>query len=186
MEKDLSIKVITEGAISVGLAVVLGIISDLIPGFKLPNGGSFSLSMLPLFIFSLRRGATSGALVGLTYGIINFLIDGLILHWGSIFFDYLIPFSLLGLVSGLFSKKATNGLIHYSIIAVLLGGFIRYLLHSISGVIFFSDYTPEGMHAIYYSFIFYNLPYMLVSTIGSLVFVVILHKRLISLDTRIV
>ncbi len=186
MEKDLSIKVISEGAVSVGLAVVLGIISDLIPGLKMPNGGSFSLSMLPLFIFSLRRGAINGSLVGLTYGVINFLIDGLIIHLGSIFFDYLFPFTLLGLVSGLFIKKATNGQIYCSVIAVLLGGFIRYLLHSISGVIFFSDYTPDGMHAVYYSFIFYNLPYMLVSTLGSLIFVVILHKRLISLDTRIV
>ncbi len=185
MEKDLSIKVISEGAVSVGLAVVLGIISDLIPGLKLPNGGSFSLSMLPLFIFALRRGAISGALVGLTYGTINFMLDGLIIHWGSIFFDYLFPFTLLGLVSGLFTKKATNGFIYYSVIAVLLGGFIRYLLHSISGVIFFSDYVPKGMHAVYYSFIFYNLPYMLVSTLGSLTFVLILHSRFISLDTRI-
>ncbi len=185
MENNISIKIVSEGAISVALAVVLGVISDLIPGLKMPNGGSFSLSMLPLFIFSLRRGAINGSLVGLTYGIINFLIDGLIIHIGSIFFDYLIPFSLLGLVSGLFSKKATKGYIHCSVIAVLLGGFIRYLLHSISGVIFFADYTPTGMHAVYYSFIYYNLPYMLISTIASLFLVVVLHKRLISLDTRI-
>ena len=82
---------VTEGAIMVALSMVLSVLSDLIPFLKLPNGGSFSLSMLPIFIFALRRGSIGGFVVGLAYSIINFLIDGMVLHWGSIFFDYLIP-----------------------------------------------------------------------------------------------
>lgn len=184
-EQPMTIKLISEGAISVGLAVVLSILSDII-GLKMPNGGSFSLSMLPLFIFALRRGIISGSLVGLTYGIINFLVDGLIIHWGSIFFDYLIPFTLLAAVAGIYMKKANNGLIGFSVLAVLLGGFMRYLFHGLSGMIFFAQWAPEGMSAFYYSFIWYNLPYMAVSTAGALLFVLMLHKRLITLDTRIV
>lgn len=183
---NLNIQLISEGSICVALAIVLSVLSDLIPGLKMPNGGSFSLSMLPLFIFALRRGIVPGALVGFTYGIANFLIDGFIIHWGSIFFDYFIPFTLLGAIGGVFMKKATEGIIGYSVVAVLVGSFVRYVFHGLSGMIFFADYTPDGMSAFYYSFIFYNLPYMVVSTVGALLFVVLLHKRLITLDTRIV
>lgn len=183
---NLNIQLISEGAICVALAIVLSVLSDLIPGLKMPNGGSFSLSMLPLFVFALRRGVVPGALVGFTYGIANFLIDGLIIHWGSIFFDYFMPFTLLGAIGGVFMKKANKGVIGYSVVAVVMGSFVRYLFHGLSGMIFFAEYTPDGMSAFYYSFIFYNLPYMVVSTIGALLFVVLLHKRLITLDTRIV
>lgn len=181
-----TVQILSEGAILVAVSVILSVLSDMIPFLKLPNGGSFSLSMLPIFIFALRRGAKAGGVVGLTYAIINFLIDGMIIHWGSIFFDYLIPYTLLGIVSGLFMKKANQGKISFSIIAVLIGGFLRYLSHSVSGVIFFSMYVPEGLTAFYYSFILYNLPYMAVSTTGALIFVLLLHKRLITQESRVV
>ncbi|MFA5720427.1 MAG: energy-coupled thiamine transporter ThiT, partial [Acholeplasmataceae bacterium] len=88
--------------------------------------------------------------------------------------------------AGIFMKKANDGIIGFSILAVLLGGFARYVFHSLSGVIFFAEWAPENMNVFYYSFVWYNLPYMAVSTAGSLLFVFLLHKRLITLETRIV
>jgi len=183
-QEEITIDVIAEGSILAALAIVLSIASDLIPGLKMPNGGSFSLSMLPLFIFALRRGVTPGIIMGLLYSVVNFLLDGLFFHWGSIFFDYLLPFSLLAGVAGLFSKKAQKG--HYSatILAVLFGGSVRYIFHGLSGAIFFAEYAGE-YNAWFYSFIIYNLPYMAISTIGSLIITLILQNRFITLDSRI-
>lgn len=183
-ETELSIDIISEGSILAALAVVLSIASDLIPGLKLPNGGSFSLSMLPLFIYALRRGAIPGLIMGAVYSMVNFLLDGLWIHWGSIFFDYLLPFSLLAAFAGLFSKKALKGQIGYTVIAVLLGGLIRYIFHGLSGVIFFAEYAGD-LNPWFYSFIVYNLPYMAVSTAGALITTLLLQKRFITLDSRI-
>lgn len=183
----MSVQVLTEGSIMVALSVILSVLGDMMPGFKLPYGGSFSLSMLPLFIFALRNGALHGALVGFTYSIVNFLVDGAIIyHWGSVFFDYLIPYTILGFVAGLFMKKANRGRIGFTVIAVLLGGFVRYLSHGFSGAVFFGQWAPEGMTAFYYSFIAYNLPYMAVNTGVALVIILLVHQRLITKDSRVV
>lgn len=181
---EITIDIISEGSILAALAIVLSIASDLIPGLKLPNGGSFSLSMLPLFIYALRRGTIPGLIMGIVYSMVNFLLDGLWIHWGSIFFDYLLPFSLLAGVAGLFSKKALKGQVFYTVIAVILGGFIRYVFHGLSGVIFFAEYAGD-LNPWFYSFIVYNLPYMAVSTLGALVTTLLLQKRFITLDSRI-
>ena len=184
-----SIQILTEGSMMVGLSVILSVISDLIPGFKFPAGGSFSLSMLPLFIFALRRGMAPGALVGLAYSIVNFLIDGgsgALPHWATFFVDYLFPYTGLAFIAGIFSKKAKDGLFVYSLIGIFLGGFFRYIMHGISGVVFFAEYAPAGVNLYYYSFIIYNLPYMAVNTVVCMIFVYILHSRLITLDSRVV
>ena len=109
---------------------------------------------------------------------------GTIIHLGVPFFDYLLPFSLLAGVSGLFSKKAQEGHLGAVVAAVLIGGFIRYVFHGFSGVLFFSEYAGDN-NAWFYSFILYNLPYMTVSIIGTLVVTLMLRRQLIVADTRI-
>lgn len=182
----MTVEIAAEGAMMAALAVVLSIASDLIPGLRLPQGGSFSLSMLPLFIFALRRGAIPGLIVGFLYGLINFIVDGMWFHWGSIFFDYLLPFALLAGFAGLFNKKAQEGQKHALIFAVLGGGFIRYIFHGFSGVIFFAEWMPSEFNNVwFYSFIAYNLPYMAVSTVGVLIVALLLQNRFITKDSRI-
>lgn len=177
---ELTVEIAAEGAMMVALAVVLSITSDVV-GLKLPYGGSISLSMLPLFVFALRKGVTPGLMVGFLYGLINFIIDGMFFHWGSIFFDYLIPFTLLAGFAGLFSKKALKGRYAYTIIAVIGGGFLRYIFHGFSGVIFFGQYMPDTFDNVwFYSFIAYNLPYMAISTAITLVVILLLHKQFIT------
>lgn len=181
---NFTIKDLTEGAILVALAVVIDIVSDLL-GLRMPQGGGFSIATLPIFIYALRKGSIHGLIAGILFSIINFLKSGHMIHWGSIFLDYIIAFGLLGFVSGIFSKKAKKGTVMWSLLAVFLGGFTRYICSSLSGVLFFKEYAPAGMNAYYYSFIFYNLPYNLVSVGASMVFISFLHKPLIKEETKI-
>ena len=61
MTKRQTIRMLCEGALMVALALVLGLLKP----FELPQGGSISLEMLPLFIFIARWGlaaASSAAL----------------------------------------------------------------------------------------------------------------------------
>lgn len=179
-----NVKLLTEGSMMVALSVILSVLSDL-AGLKLPNGGSVSLSLLPIFIFAFRRGAVGGALVGFTYSIINLLIDGFF-HWGSIFFDYLIPYALVGLIAGLFMKKAQAGKIGYTMLAIFLGGAARWLCHSFSGILFFAEYIPADANAFVYTFITYNGVYMAINIILNMLIISVIHGRLITLNSRVV
>lgn len=160
---------ITETAIFIALAVVLELLSNLI-GFRLPQRGSISLAMLPILIISIRRGVVYGVAAGLIFGMINFFLDGFYWHLGSIVFDYLLAFPVLGL-AGLFRKKIRKSSI-YLIPAFLLAVFARFFFSFLSGVIFFASYAPEGylsrygktLGAIIYSFV-YNGSYLSLSLI---------------------
>lgn len=185
MRKD--IISITETAVLVALAVVFELIARFIPVFQMPQGGSVSLTMLPIIIIGLRRGVNYGIMGGVAFGIINFMLDGFVIHIGSIFFDYLFAFSVLGL-SGLFKKSARKTINLILVIALL--GFLRYILHSLSGVLFFSSYAIEsgypGLKGYFiYSFIIYNLPYMGISTLACIIIGTIIKDRVIFNDLNL-
>ena len=170
--KDIIIA-ITETAIFVALAIVFELLSKII-GLSLPQGGSISLTMLPLLIISIRRGVGYGLVAGLIFGIVNFFLDGFYWHWGSIFFDYLFAFPVLGL-AGLFRKKVVKSS-NYLIPAFSLAVFMRFLFSFLSVVIFFSIYAPEGylskygelFGAIIYSIV-YNGSYLILSLLLCLI-----------------
>ena len=62
----LSKNVLAEGAVMVSLAVVLDMISTLIP--SLPQGGSVTLGvMVPIILFSIRRGVKYGIFAGILF-----------------------------------------------------------------------------------------------------------------------
>ncbi|MGD9604563.1 MAG: energy-coupled thiamine transporter ThiT [Bacilli bacterium] len=170
------IKAMTETSILVALGIVLQIISNLIPILQMPQGGSVSFAYLPIMAIGLRRGLKYGLLGGLVFAFIHWLLDGYILHFGSIFFDYLFVGLALGL-TGLFHEKRTNTF--WFLLAIFIGGFVKYLMHSLSGVLFFANYAPADQTVFYYSFIIYNLPYNGLSTLLAM-FVGFSMKKIIT------
>lgn len=170
---------IVESAILVALAMVLELIFKAIPFLDMPQGGSASLAMLPLFILAYRRGVSWGVLGGVVYGAINIMLDGGIAHWASIFLDYILAFGCIGL-AGIFRKQAMKNPI-WLCIGCFIGVFGRYLLTGLSGVVLFGEYAPVGMNVWYYSYIFYNLPYMAVSMIMCMV-VLVCVRRIVFLN----
>jgi thiamine transporter len=170
-------KRITEIAVLIAVAAVLEAISTFIPFLHMPQGGSVSLGMLPIFFIAFKYGVKDGMIAGFIFGIINFALGGFLIHWGSIFFDYFLAFTFLGL-AGVFKNSAIDNKNAF-IKGILLGGFLRYLMHSLSGVLFFAQYAgTEG--AFIYSFIFYNLPYMTISIVLCIVIGLSIKDRLIN------
>ena len=135
-------RILVEGAIMVALATVLSFIRVV----KLPWGGSITLlSMLPIVLFSIRRGIKSGLTVSFLFALIQFIqgiMDGLF-GWGltpgsliaCIFLDYLLAFTVLGL-AGLFRQKGVTGWISGIALAILL----RFAMHFLSGVIIWQSF----------------------------------------------
>lgn len=172
-------RILVEGAVMVALATVLSFIRV----FKLPWGGSITLlSMLPIVLFSIRRGVKAGMAVSVAYALLQFgqgIIDGLF-GWGltpgmliaCIFLDYIGAFSVLGL-AGLFRKKDLPGWIAGISLAIVL----RFVLHFLSGVVIWHSYGElwNGFstdNTYLYSFLYngcYMLPELVFTLIGAIV-----------------
>uniref|UniRef100_A0A7C2H4Y1 Thiamine transporter n=1 Tax=Dictyoglomus thermophilum TaxID=14 RepID=A0A7C2H4Y1_DICTH len=119
-----SIRMLTEGALSIALSLLLWYLRI----GAMPQGGSISLQMLPLFVFALRWGAIPGILVGLTYGVIHSLQDMYVVHWLQYLLDYPVAFGLIGL-SGVVKNIKISKIITYIIAIVFLLGTIGFVIN---------------------------------------------------------
>ena len=78
----------------VALAQILGYLKL----YELPQGGSITLSMLPIFFFAVRWGLKDGLLCSFVFGILQLLLDGGFAIGGqSMLGDYILAFGVLGL-----------------------------------------------------------------------------------------
>jgi len=163
---------LTECAILVAIATVLSFIKI----FKLPLGGSITLvSMLPILLAGYRNGLKYGIITSFTYSIIQLLLDiGEIASWGltavifvgSVEFDYLLAYGCL-FIPGFFSKRKF-GLVYGTLIALP----IRFLMHFISGCLFFGAWAGEGYTAFTWSIVYngsFMLPEFIITTIVAVV-----------------
>jgi thiamine transporter len=160
-------RVLTEAALAIALAFVLGLIKL----FEMPFGGSVSLEMAPLILLSLRQGWRVGIIAGAAYGLLNLIIEPYILNPVQVLFDYPLPFAALGL-AGLFTPTLRGAVIG-TVVAVAA----RFVSHFISGVAFFASYAPEGWNPFVYSAV-YNALYLIPSLIICLLFVGVLLRAL--------
>ena len=169
--------VLVEGAIMIALATVLSFIRVV----KLPWGGSITLlSMLPIVLFSIRRGIKAGLTVSFLFSLVQFIqgiMDGLF-GWGltpgsliaCIFLDYLLAFTVLGL-AGIFRKKGVPGWIAGIAFAILL----RFTMHFLGGVIIWQSFGQLWgefftENTVLYSLLYngaYMLPEMIFTIIGA-------------------
>jgi thiamine transporter len=134
----------------------------------MPQGGSVTaVSMVPLLWLALRRGAGTGILGGVIFGLVDLFPQPFIVHPVQFLLDYPLAFGALGL-AGL-----TRG---HPIFGTLVGITGRFVCHFLSGIVFFASYTPEGMNPILYSTI-YNGSYLVVEGIFSAIVVYVLTKR---------
>ncbi len=123
-----------EGAIMLALAQILGYIRF----YRMPNGGSVTLAMVPIIFFALRWGVKKGLIVSFLYGVLQLLLDGAYAYtWQSMLLDYLVAYTPLGL-AGLF-KGMKLGFLP----GTLLGVIARYISLTLSGVYVWEEYMPE-------------------------------------------
>lgn len=158
---------LVEAALLVAIATVLSMIKIA----ELPYGGSITLaSMLPIVLIAYRNGPAWGLCSGLVYGLIQQLLGlknlSYFTAWYSILaiilLDYLVAFAVMGL-GGVFRKtfrRQSSALM----VGSLLGCFLRYLCHVISGATVWAGLSIPTQAALGYSFV-YNATYMLPETI---------------------
>ncbi len=136
--KKTSTQILVEGAAMLTLATILSFIKV----FRIPGGGSVTLvSMLPVIVFSIKYGVKNGLFVSFSYAVVQLLqgfMEGTFSFAGmttkmlvsSIFLDYILAFSVLGL-AGVFGKKKTTVCVAGTIMVL----FLRFVCHFVSGVV---------------------------------------------------
>lgn len=134
---------------------------------KMPQGGSVSLEMLPIYICALRWGAGPGIVSGALLGLIS-LMDATIVHPAQMLLDYPLAFGAIGL-AGFFKDKPLVGMV--------AGGLARWFMHVVSGIVFFAAYTPEGSTVVAYSMV-YNITYILPEVILAVLIAPLVLRRL--------
>jgi thiamine transporter len=162
-KRKFSTKIIAEMVVFVALATVLSYIKI----FSLPQGGSVTAaSMVPILWLALRRGPKVGLFAATVYGLVQLVIEPYIFHPAQVLLDYPIAFGMLGL-AGFFQKRPFLG--------VNIGIIGRFLAHFLSGIVFFADYAPEGMHPAIYSAV-YNGGYLLAELVMSIYIAYLLQE----------
>ena len=175
MEKKTKLRCLTECAILIAIATVLSFIKL----YKLPLGGSITaLSMLPILLAGYRNGFRWSVTASFTYAFLQLMVDiAEIASWGltagifigAVVFDYLLAYGSLCL-AGLFRNKK-YGLVWGTAVALP----VRFIMHFISGYIFFASWAPEGYTPFAYS-VAYNGSYMLPELIITVVAAVIVSN----------
>ena len=133
-KSNLTLRALTEGAVMVALAQVLSYLKL----FELPQGGSITVAMLPIFVYCARWGFGPGMLASFAYSVLQLLLDGAYAWgWQSMLGDYIVAFSVLGL-AGLFHKQEKG-----FFTGTVVGSLARFLVHYLVGVWVWGEYMPD-------------------------------------------
>ena len=166
-------KALCEGAVMVALAVILGMLRL----YRLPNGGSITIAILPLVFFAVRYGPGWGFLAGFAYGGLDYIVGhGIAIDWTSILFDYFLSYGLLGLGAGLLHKNK-----YRAYIGTVVGGVLMFLSCYLVGVFIWGKYMPEEFLGLtmttpwFYSFL-YNIISVGPNVVLTLILFVLLHR----------
>lgn len=156
--------------VEVSLTVALATVLSFIKLWEMPQGGSISLAMLPLFIISLRRGAGAGLVAGALYGVVDAIIEPYVVHWIQFVLDYPLAFAAVGL-AGLGAAALARAMREgrhlqasgIVVASVALGALGRYAAHVVSGVVYFASYA-KGQPVLAYSLVYNS--FVLVSAVA--------------------
>ena len=166
--------------------------------FEMPMGGSVTIaSMLPVMLISIKYGVSVGLATSFTYSLTQMLqalasanvfpycetVGTLVL---CILFDYIVPFTLLGL-AGLFHKlkitKNTELNVYIGIVSTVV---LRFICHFVTGVVIWGQWAPDGMGKYLYSFL-YNAGFLSLDFIICIVCAILMFRkaelrRLVNID----
>ena len=161
-------KMVTRQLVFCAMAMALAFITSYLKLFNMPWGGSVTLcSMLFIVLVANWYGPKTGVLVGLAYGILQFIQEPYVLSFFQVCCDYILAFAALG-IAGFFAKSK-HGLLKGYIAAVIARG----AFHALGGYIYWMDYMPDNFPKALTSVypIVYNYSYLLVEGIITVIII---------------
>lgn len=162
--------------VEIGLTIALAAVLSFIAVWEMPQGGSVSFVMMPIFVLALLRGPVVGLAAGALYGLVDFMLKPYIFHPVQVALDYPIAYAMCGL-AGLFAARwasefnqgrVARALWTAAIPGIAIGALGRYAAHVLSGIVFFASYAVEaGQAPLIYSAAYNS--FVLVSAVGAVI-----------------
>lgn len=148
------------------VAVALAFVTSYLKLFSLPWGGSVTLcSMLFIVLTANWYGPKTGIMVGLAYGILQFIQEPYVLSFFQVCCDYVLAFAALG-VAGFFAKSSHGLVKGYAAAVIARGAF-----HALGGYLYWMSYMPENfpksLSAVYP--IVYNYSFLLAEAVITVI-----------------
>ena len=140
--------------------------------WEMPMGGSVTLgSMLPILLISLALGVRwglAGSAVFALFQLVQALVEGNVFPYCEtagtlvlcILFDYVLPFTVLGLAGALRSLRIGRFRHAGAYVGIVAVCAVRFLSHFVTGVAIWGQWAPDGMGKYLYSLL-YNGGFML-------------------------
>lgn len=156
MQSHDRLKILVEGAIFAGLAMAL----EYVPHDVGVSSIQLCYGLIPLAVYSLRRGIVPGFFAGLVFGLLDMWLrgSGSLLNPLQIILDYPLAFALIGLmgmgantVQQKIRQHKTTQAVAVTLLGFALGDLGKYLSHYFAGVFFWGSYAPKGQSAWLYS-----------------------------------
>ena len=136
----------TEKLVFSAMGIALALVTSYLKLWNMPMGGSVTLlSMLFISLIGYWFGAKYGIATGAAFGLLQFIINPYMLSVPQVLLDYPLAFGALGF-SGFFKNHRYGLRLGY-----IVGVIGRFIFSTLSGVIFFASYAPEGMNPWVYS-----------------------------------
>lgn len=158
---SLTTKQLVYSAVAIALAMVCSMIKIL----EMPMGGSITLlSMLFIVLIAYWYGPYVGIMTAVAYGLVQFVTEPIFYTIPQMLLDYPLAFGALGL-AGFFHRRKYGLQIGY-----VVGVLGRFLFATISGVVFFASYAPEGMSPLVYS-LAYQASYLIPEAVVTLIII---------------
>lgn len=140
-KNGISTRMVAEAGVMIALAKILSFIKL----FEMPMGGSVTLaSMAPILFFAIRWGWKKGLLVGLVYGLVDYLLGGYTVHPLQVLLDYPLAYMMLGFAGLQRASESDSFFSHLP--SLILAVALRLAMHVLSGCVFYStiDFTEAG------------------------------------------
>ena len=173
-KSHLRLRALCEGAVFIALAQVLSYLKL----FELPQGGSITIEMLPIFLYCARWGFGPGMLASFAYSILQAVLSSTYAWtWQSLIGDYLLAFTVLGFAGA--CSKLKGGFF----IGTVVGCVCRFIVHFISGITIYKIYEPTELfnstftNPYLYSAV-YNGSYVFIDMALCLVITALIYKPL--------
>lgn len=201
----------TKRLVTTAMLIAIAAVLSVLQPFQLPFGGGITIaSMLPIVLIAYCYGTRWGLFSASVFSLLQLLLglktvsafflpgeSQMVLYKAVLvcFLDYILAYSLLGF-GGIFKGKIKSDVTAITAGSVL-ALFLRYLVHILSGAVFFGSwaewfFTQEGFYAIgakimetfsgsglafIYS-VFYNGTYMLPEIVITAILTPIIYKAL--------
>ena len=179
-----NLTLLTECAVMIALSFALSYAKI----FEMPMGGSVTIaSMLPVMLISIKYGVGAGLSTSFLYSmtqLLQALASANVFPYCEtpatlvlcILFDYIVPFTILGLAGLPKNFKITKNTeinVYIGIVSVVV---LRFLCHFITGVVIWGQWAPDGMGKYLYSFL-YNGGFLSIDFIICIVCAILMLRK---------